>query len=290
MNLDGIDVFVKVIQAGSFSRAAQLLNMPVTTVSGKVASLEKRLGVTLIQRTTRKLHITQAGEAYFKRCIRALEEMESAEQELATSKAEPEGLLRITAPVDAGHAYLPSLVNEYLKAHPKMRVDMIVTNRFVDLIGEGVDLALRVGGMKDSTLITRKFVDTHANVWATPAYIRKHGAPKSVNDLKNHEFITFTPQKDLTKFMRGGEETELRLRSRISADDFETVKACVLQGEAVGLIPTFLCESEEKSGKLIKVLPQWCWGAFSLSFVYPAQRFVPPKVQSFIAWAVKNVK
>src|SRR5690606_1413119 len=141
--LDGIDVFVKVVQCGSFSGAARLLGMPVTTVSGKVAALERRLGVTLIRRTTRKLSITQAGETYFAHCVRALEAVSAAEKSLSSAKAEPEGLLRVTAPPDIGHLILPPIVREYLKAHPKTRIELILTNRIVDLVGEGVDLAIR---------------------------------------------------------------------------------------------------------------------------------------------------
>lgn len=158
-SLDGIDVFVKVVQAGSFSAAARLLAMPLTTVSGKVASLEKRLGITLIQRTTRKLNITQAGDAYFKHCVRALEEMNAGEKEILTTRSEPEGLLRITAPADLGHSLLPAVVRNYLKTYPKTQIELLLTDRVVDLVGEGVDLAIRVGPLKDSSLIARKFRD-----------------------------------------------------------------------------------------------------------------------------------
>src|SRR5919106_4670699 len=140
MDLDGIAIFVKVIQAGSFSRAAKLLGMPNSTVSAKVSALEKRLGVTLLQRTTRKLHATQAGEAYFRRCVLALDELQAAENELENTQGEPKGVLRLTAPVDIGHNLLASLVAAFMKRHRHINVELIITNRLLDLVAEGVDL------------------------------------------------------------------------------------------------------------------------------------------------------
>ena len=141
MDLDAIAVFVKVVQAGSFSQAAKLLGMPNFTVSAKVSLLEKQLGVTLLQRTTRKLGLTQAGEAYFKRCVQALEKLQAAESELAIAQREPQGLLRLTAPVELGHGLLSALVDDFLQKHPKMGVDLLITNRVLDLVGEGIDAA-----------------------------------------------------------------------------------------------------------------------------------------------------
>src|SRR5918999_1126558 len=148
MDLDGIAIFVKVLQTGSFSRAAKLLGMPNSTVSAKVSALEKRLGVTLLQRTTRKLRATQAGEAYFRRSVRALEELQAAENELEPRRAEPTGLLRLTAPVEIGHSLLPALAHAFLKKHRRTEVELIVTNRVLDLVVENIDLAIRAGTLK----------------------------------------------------------------------------------------------------------------------------------------------
>jgi len=141
MDLDAIAVFVKVVQAGSFSQAAKLLGMPNFTVSAKVSLLEKQLGVTLLQRTTRKLGLTKGGETYFKRCVQALEKLQAAESELAIAQREPQGLLRLTAPVELGHGLLSALVDDFLQKHPKMGVDLLITNRVLDLVGEGIDAA-----------------------------------------------------------------------------------------------------------------------------------------------------
>ena len=142
MDLDGIEVFVKVLESGSFSRAAKLLGMPNSTVSAKVSALEKRLGVTLLQRTTRKLRATPAGETYFQQCVLALERLKAAESELTSAQREPQGLLRVTAPADIGHSLLATLVRGFLQRYPKAEVELVVTNRVLDLIAEGVDLAM----------------------------------------------------------------------------------------------------------------------------------------------------
>ncbi len=157
MDLDGIEVFVKVVEAGSFSQAAKLLGMPNSTVSAKVSALEKRLGVTLLQRSTRKLRATPAGETYFQQCVQALEQLQAAESELTSAQREPQGLLRVTAPADIGHTLLATLVRGFLQQYPKTEVELVVTNRVLDLIAEGVDLAIRAGELTDSRLIAKRF-------------------------------------------------------------------------------------------------------------------------------------
>jgi DNA-binding transcriptional LysR family regulator len=289
MNLDGIDVFVKVVQVGSFSGAAKILSMPVTTASGKVAALEKRLGTTLIHRTTRKLNVTQAGEAFFQRCVKALDEIVAGENELDTVKAGPEGLLRITTVADVGNILLPRYIDSYLKKYPKMSVELILTNRVVDLVGEGVDLAIRVGKLKDSTMISKRFLETKGGLVATPGYLKKYGIPLNPRDLKKHQFIKFSSGFSPLTLTNGKEHFELTPTGRIMVDDMQASKAFVLQGEGIGMLPSFLCEQELKNKKLVKITPSWNWNIyFTLSFVYPAQRFVSPKVQSFIEWCSKN--
>ncbi|KYG70626.1 hypothetical protein AZI85_01440 [Bdellovibrio bacteriovorus] len=288
MNLDGIDVFVKVVQAGSFTAAAKLLNMPTTTVSGKVAQLERRLGVTLLQRTTRKLNLTQAGSKFFSRCVKALEEVEAGESELTAIKAEPQGLLKITTVADLGHSLMPDLIRGYLKKYPQMKVELILTTRVVDLIGEGIDLALRTGNLEDSTLIAKKFYNDELGLWASPAYLKKNGIPKAVKDLKKHQFIKFSSSPRLFKTMSDKDAEKLVMPSRIFVDDMETMKAFVLGGDGIGTLPGTLADKEEKAGKIVRVLPGWRWGAANFYFVYPPQRFVSLKVQTFIEHALQT--
>ncbi len=147
MDFNEVAIFIKVVQEGSFSKAAHNLGMPNSTVSAKISSLEKRLGVTLIQRTTRKLNITPAGNAYFKRCMLGLEEIKAAEAEIANIQGEPQGLLRITAPFELGSTVLPQIVSSFIKKYSKVRIELILTDRRVDLLSENIDLAIRAGEM-----------------------------------------------------------------------------------------------------------------------------------------------
>jgi DNA-binding transcriptional LysR family regulator len=283
-NLDAISVFVKVVQAGSFTAAARALRMPNTTVSAKVASLERALGVTLLQRTTRKLSVTQAGEAYFRRCVRGLEEIEAAESEITHALTEPQGTLKVTAPVDIGHTLLPPLVQTYLRKYPKTSVELLVTNRVVDLVGEGVDVAIRAGELEDSTLIARKFVSARMDFFASPAYLKRMPAPKDPKELAEHAFLRFSEHPDLLTLhaLEGKASVDVRLQGRVSVDDLETLKILAVRGEGIAAFPRFLAEDEIRKGKLVPVLPKWCGAMGHFSLVYPAQKFVSAKVQAFL--------
>ena len=286
MDLDGLAIFVKVLQAGSFSQAAKLLRMPNSTVSAKVSALEKRLGVTLLQRTTRKLRATQAGEAYFQRSVRALEELQAAENELETGRGEPKGLLRLTAPVEVGHSLLPALVHAFLKKHPRMEVELIVTNRVLDLVVDGIDLAIRAGPLKDSSLIAKRFDLGDFGLWASPEYLTRHAAPRHPKELAQHNCLRFYRFKDDGfRLGHGRENFHIGVSGQLVADDFETLRSLAILGEGIAFLPSFLCSEDTKQDKLTRVLPQWRGDKVSLSLVYPAQRFVPTKVRAFIATA-----
>jgi DNA-binding transcriptional LysR family regulator len=286
MDLDAIAVFVKVVQAGGFSKAAKMLGMPNSTVSAKVSALEKHLGVTLLQRTTRRLRLTQAGETYYERSARALQELQGAENDLESARSEPQGRLRLTAPVEVGHAVVPDLVHRYLKAHPRIEVELIITNRVLDLVGEGIDLAIRAGELKDSGLIARRFELGHLGLWASPDYIEHRGGLRHPKELAEHDGLRFAQFKNHEIRLSNGKETAvIAFHGRVTADDFETLRALAILGRGIALLPTFLCDAEAKRNKLVSVLPQWRGDKVSLSLVYPAQRFVPGKVRAFIAVA-----
>jgi DNA-binding transcriptional LysR family regulator len=283
MDLDGIAIFVKVVQAGSFSGAARALGVPNTTVSAKVARLEKRLGVTLIQRTTRKLNVTPAGRAYYERCVRGLEEIETAEAELSLSAAEPRGLLRITAPGDVAHGMLPPIVSRFMARYPRTRVEVVVANRVVDLLAEGVDLAIRAAALRDSTLVARRFMPFSVGLWASRAYLQAKGTPKTPADLDQHDYLVFPRFSTQTlRLADGRSRVEVKPAGRLAVDDPGTIRLLVLQGAGIGLLPDYLA----RDTPLVRVLPKWTWMSGALSFVYPGQRFVPANVRAFIDTAL----
>ena len=226
--MDAITVFVKVVESGSFSATARRLGMPKTTVSAKVAGLEKRLGVRLIQRTTRKLRMTEAGETYFRHCAVAIREIELGEAALQSAKGKPSGVLKVTAPVDLGHAVLPRIARAYAAKYPDVSLELIITSRIVDLVDEGVDLAIRwARGMKDSSLIARRFFQPPSNLWASPKYMRGLGKLTHPRDLANAAFVNPSQQKGSVVLTSGKSDFELRRNGRICADDLEAIKALI---------------------------------------------------------------
>jgi DNA-binding transcriptional LysR family regulator len=291
MDLNEVAVFIKVVQAGSFSRAAKLLGMPNSTVSSKVSSLEKRLGTTLIQRTTRKLNITPAGQSYFKRCIQGLEEIEAAEVEIASIQGEPQGLLRITAPNELGSSVLPNLISDFVSRFPKVRVEILLTERRIDLLAEGVDLAIRAGELKDSTLIAKKVGAVYFALLASPKYLKNKGEPTHPRELRQHQCIQFTPL-GVDEWKLSGPKGALNVAvpGRVMVNDMTMVKILAVRGDGIALLPSHFCHAEIVSGKLVRILPDWRTGLNPVHFVYPAQRFVTPKLSAFIAFATDVIK
>jgi DNA-binding transcriptional LysR family regulator len=276
VDLDGIAVFVKVVQAGSFSRAARQLGLPNTTVSAKVARLEKRLGVTLIQRTTRKLHVTAAGRAYYERCAPALAAIEQAEAQMTVAAGEPAGPLRITAPGDVAHRLLPPLVIHFLQRYPRVQVEIVVANRVVDLVAEGIHLAIRAAPLPDSTLVARKFMPFSGGLWASAAYLKRRGTPRSVRDLAQHHGFVFSR-------IAGKPLQLLAFAKRLMVDDLETLGLFAERGRGIATLVDYLA----RDAGLVPVLPGWSWTSGALSFVYPGQRFVPANVRAFIDTALE---
>lgn len=287
MDLNAVAVFVKVVQAGSFSGAARLLGMPNTTVSAKVARLEKRLGVTLIHRTTRKLGLTPQGREYFERCVRGLEEIEAGESLLSSAAREPSGLMRITAPGSVAHHVLPPIVSAYLRTYSEVRIELVVTNRIVDLVGEGVDLAIRAGELRDSTLVARPFMEDVVGLWGSASYLARHGSPRAPEDLAHHAVLAFSRQRDTLQLSSGRRTAAIKAAWVVAADDLETLRAFVLRGDGLGLMPDYLARADRS---LVRVLPEWAWSRGALMFVYPGRRYVRPTVRTFIDTALAHVQ
>jgi DNA-binding transcriptional LysR family regulator len=289
-DVDAITVFVRVVEAGSFSAAARRLDIPKTTVSAKVAGLEKRLGVRLIQRTTRKLRVTEAGELYFRHCATAVREVELGEAALQSAKRKPYGLLKVTAPPGMGHTVLPRIARAYAMKHADVQLELIITNRAVDLVGEGVDLAIRsAASLKDSSLIVRRFWDAGSNLWVSPEYLKVLGKPAHPRDLKNPAFVGHPARKSVV-LSNGKSDFELQLSGRVRADDLEVTKALSMLGEGIAWLPDYLVADAVEAGSLVPVLSQWQpKERYTFYFVYAGYRYALPKVEAFIQTALRLV-
>lgn len=291
MDLNEIQVFIQVIKEGSFSGAGKKLGLPNSTVSFKVSSLEKRLGVTLIQRTTRKISITPAGQVFFKRCQLGLEEIIGAEQEIVQIQKEPQGLLRLTAPTEFASSILPSILHDYSKRYPKARIELLLSDRILDLISENIDIAIRAGNLKDSSLVAKKIGSVHFILVASASYLKNSQPLNHPRELWHHACLQFTPMGYQEWRLTSGKGSLLvPIPGRIIINDLAAIKNLALAGAGIALLPSHYCYNEIRNEKLIQVLPEWQSKGTDLHFVYPAQRFVTPKLSEFIKLADKAMK
>lgn len=283
MDLNQAAVFVKVAEAGSFSAAARLLGLPTSTVSNRVAMLEKRLGLMLLQRTTRRLHLTDAGQVYFTHAAAGLAHMLDAEAAVTEAAREPSGLLRVTAPVDLGDQMLATILCRMRSQWPKVQVELVLTNHYVDLVAEGVDVAVRTGRLQDSTLIARHAGTTHWATFASPAYIAAAERIDAPPALRHHPCLQFTPLgRDSWVFHQNGTSLTVPLSGQIMANDIGLIMALALAGEGVALLPAYRCRQACEEGRLQRVLPEWEAKSDPIHLVYPRQRFIAPKLRVFI--------
>lgn len=283
MDFNEAVVFVKVVQAGSFSAAARLLGLPVSTVSTRVARLEKRLGMTLMQRTTRRLHLTEVGSLYFQQAAIGLEYMLDAETAVTESAGEPQGLLRVTAPADLGDHLLAEIVNLMRRDCPKVNIDLELMNRYVDLVAEGVDVAIRTGRLKDSTLVAKQIGVVRWAPYASPAYLSSAPALGSPQGLRHHRCLQFTPLGRDAWLLEGRRgNVTVPMSGQVMVNDVGVIRSMALAGEGVALLPDYLCRKESVDGQLVRVLPKWQAKADVIHIVYPRQRFMPPKLRAFV--------
>lgn len=286
MDYNEVAVFIKVVQLGSFVKAGLKLGMPKSTVSNKVAMLEQHLGITLIQRTTRKLSVTPAGEAFFIKCVNGIEQINSAEAEAMSSKGEPQGLLRVTAPVELGSNVLPEILAQYSSKYPKASIELVMTDRRVDLLNENIDVAIRGGPLKDSSMIAKRIGTGFFVLIAAPKYFKTMTMPKHPKDLIRHKCIQFTPL-GVEHWALSNNKVDYKtpVAGKVIANDLNIVKALAIKGEGIALLPIENCRSEIRNGKLIQVLPEWRSYPTMLHFLYPSQKYVTSKLSAFIELA-----
>ena len=290
MDLNEAAVFVKVVEAGSFSAAARLLELPTSTVSTRVARLERRLGVTLLQRTTRRLHLTEAGELYYRHAATGLGHMLDAEAAVTESTGEPRGLLRVTAPADFGDTLLADIVNQLRRNCPQVSIDMVLVSRYVDLVADGVDVAIRTGALKDSTLIARQAGVARWVPFASPDYLASAPPLKSPQALRHHCCLQFTPlgKESWTLQGKAGSLT-VPMAGQVLINDVRVIRSMALAGEGVALLPLHLCREDCDGGRLARVLPAWHARADPVHIVYPRQRFMAPKLRAFVELATQEL-
>lgn len=279
IDLNRVATFVRVIQTGSFTRAARQLGLPISSVSRTVARLEEDIGVRLLHRTTRRLALTDGGREYFERMQTVLSEAEAATREVAGHARTPAGLVRITAP-DAHLLGLPALLASITLSHPGLQIDLTLTARRVDLIEEGIDLAIRGGNLEDSTLVAHRLGTNVFGVVATPAYLARRGTPRTLAELTRHDCIRLRTRAGLMpwRFDAAGGPKEIAVAGALSSDDVGFVYQAALAGAGLAYLPLEALTGDLRAERLVRVLPRQSLQTGSLSVVWPSQRLLPARV------------
>jgi DNA-binding transcriptional LysR family regulator len=282
MDLNEMLVFARVVHAGSFTAAAAVLGMPKSTVSRKVSELEQRLNARLLQRTTRKLSLTDVGRTYYEYCARIAAEVEDAERAVSSLSGAPRGLLRVTAGLNA--AWLGEIMSGFLKRYPEVQVELLCTGRAVDLVEERFDVGIRAGTLADSTLISRSLGRASWFLVATAAYLKRRGRPKSPEDLKRHDCLLFGAGSTTVTLRLEREETsvEVAVPARLLVSDFDVLHSAVSAGLGIALLPAFRCVEDLRAHRLDRVLRDWSAPSTPVHAVYPSTRHLSPKVKSFV--------
>jgi DNA-binding transcriptional LysR family regulator len=289
MDLNDIVVFTKVVETKSFTGAAEQLGLPKSTVSRKLAQLEERLGVRLVQRTTRKLALTDIGAAYYERAARIVADVAAAEQVVTDMQATPRGRLRVTAPIDFSMLYLGEIISSFISAHAEINVELDATDRMVDLIEEGFDVGIRFGPLPESTLIARKLGAFEAVLVAAPGYLARRPAPTTVEELEDHDKVLFLPSTRTQGWtlVNGDATYELQRPARFSSNNIMAVREVVLAGGGVSMLAEFMVGCDLADGKLVRILPDWHARTTEIHAVYPARQNLPPRLSLFLDHVTK---
>lgn len=281
-DLNDIQAFVRVVEEQSFSGAARRLSVPVSSLSRRVARLEEEVGVRLLNRTTRRLHLTDAGRVLFQRAAHSLSEIDEAERALALRSATPRGRLRMTAPVD--FRALLGVVLEFLEAYPEVQIDLDLSNRQVDLIGEGYDLAVRASALIDDSLIAQRVSSSGVRLVASPAYLERRGTPKTLAELGRHDCVILGSTTEGAHFSLTVEKSIVRVpvSGRVAINSLDGVRQAVLSGFGIGLLPERTIAAELESGALREVLSAHWPPPTSVFLVYPSRRLMSSALRTFV--------
>ena len=286
-DLNDMLLFAEVVERGGFAAAGRALGLPKSRLSRRVAGLEAQLGVRLLQRTTRKLSLTDVGETYLRHCQALRESAQAAADAVANAQTEPRGTIRVVCPVTLAQTVLADVMPIYLARHPQVRVEMEVNNRVVDLVKDGVDVALRVRlTLEDSgSLIVKRLDDAHSVLVASPALLARQGTPTTLDEASRLDSVAMSAVDGTTSIRLTspqGREAVLTYRPRYVADDLLTLQRAVLAGSGMCWLPDYMCEDELNDGRLVRLLPDWTTPVGVVHAVFASRRGLSPAVRSFL--------
>lgn len=287
-NLNALQMFQEVVRAGSFSKAALILNQPKSRVSRHVARLEKDLGVQLIYRTTRQFQLTQAGQDLFQRTAPLLNELSQTWDQLSQSSDEMSGPIRMTVPEDIGSEFMGKVCKEFTDLYPKVHIGVWSSNLFIDLVKESIDVAIRIGRVKDSTMIQKKIGSVELIFVASPDFISRYGGPFKIDDLERIPFLAFTPadlKRAMVKVTNGKEKRTLKVTPQFASNNFFTLRQAALANGGVALLSMFLARDYIAKGELVQVCKEWATESNPIQFLIPHQKEPPVRVKKFVEFA-----
>lgn len=284
VDLNALAIFAKVVEAGSFTGGAKVLGLPKGSVSRKVSGLEAALGVRLLHRTTRKLSLTETGRSYYEQCREGLAALDAANRLVNASQAEPRGTVRISAPADFGDGGLGDWVETFLDRYPEVRVELVLSDRYVDLIEQRIDVAFRTGRLSDSSFIARKLAPTRRVLCASPTYLARHGTPATLDDLADHKAVVYGGAASGTVWRLSGPDGEasVPVNARIAADNMNFVRRAALAGLGIALLPEAFARADFSAGDLTSVLADHATVGQGLYALYPSGRHLSAAVRAFL--------
>ena len=280
MNLNDVSLFIRIVETGSFTSAAESLGIQKSTISRRIAQLEDDLGVRLLQRTTRKLKLTDDGEELFTRCQPLINDLENAKDQLSASQEDPRGRLRLTMPAELGVFMMNDVVATFMERYPKIQLEVELSTRLVDLIEEGIDLAIRVGELADSSLIARRIAHVSRGIYASPEYLKRMGSPQNPDELSKHACFGQLKAHDYWEFDNWPHAIEVT--GNLKANSIAFNREMVLQGLGIARLPRVYCHGCVQAGELVEVLPDYTCPSIEVNAIYPSRRHLNPKVRLFI--------
>ena len=289
--LESMQVFVRVVELGSFAAAARGLDLSPAMVSKHIGHLEKRTGARLLNRTTRQVRPTEAGATYFEQCTAILRSIDAAETEAGADTNMPRGMLRITAPTEFGNLHLPLVIAAFLERHPAIDITLDLTNRSVDIVQEGYDLAIRIARDLDTSLVGRCIALSRFHIVASPGYLEREGHPTEPAELARRHCLTFAvPQPWTTwSFRHGGEAQQVKITPRMLSTSAEALLQAARAGVGIGLLPTFVCGGALARGELVSLFPDCECGVLGIYILFPHRTLLPARVRLFIDFLVEAI-
>jgi DNA-binding transcriptional LysR family regulator len=290
-NFSDIQAFLKVVETGSFTRAAEQLNASTAAVSRRVSALENSLGVKLLNRTTRQLHLTDAGQQYSGDMQNVLTALEEAEQKVQRGKQDIKGNLRVAAPLSFGIKCIAPVLPGFLNKYPSLNIDLLLEDRRTDLFSEGIDLAIRIGNLQDSSLIASRIGEVSMAFCASPEYLSEHGEPKHPSELSQHKVLRYNLVSASDEWGPAqGEKQKIALQWQLSANNGEVLREAAIQGLGIVKLPTFIVMDALRDGRLKEVMCKYTQDLIGIYAVRPSRQFTPAKIKLLIQYMKDQIK